>query len=608
MGNGRLFRTETSDQMIFGQEMVSMLSVTLIAVILHWTITSFKKDYSLTASKSMRVPCLLSIISFLVMNVVGMIGWNNVFIPISSITCKIIYPFCLLSYNFGKIAMYYLFTFRVELIFKHTNYELSAVSLTVYRVFCFVVPTVLWSIWVYLSWDDIKPHPTDTSDSQYQYCFPVHWKEDTLASQHKINFYLAEHIMASIAICDLIFSAIPLMLFIYKYCQVTSLYRTSKIITNINDNGDLYQALSNPLQSNVPAFELKHIAIIRKSTMLVLIAIVSTWLFLIGSSYIYRQIGFYLPFDGVINSLCIACLFQFGDDFYAVTFARLECCCLCFGKSCNKCPCLCCGDLSLLLDDEHDKPDARENDDNANGGAHPISFTSTSSAHKNGNNAIQYHAKIHSHRKDGAEAEPEEVQNAANAHAGLLGGIQQSNVIKIQPKAKQANRNRHGLGLISSWKNTPTATGTYPSRINIHTPTQRYQGSPEQRLFVEAMGKSITEFMPMTPLDPARALVTPPRQDGVSPPQTDQFVEQRVMENMNAMMEENEEKRERIEEEEVEDEDTTPQTNQDDLVQYSHIADSDITDSHSINMHPANKTGAITVIKKNAKPSKIGRF
>merc|ERR1712154_375483 len=57
--------------------------------------------------------------------------------------------------------------------------------------------------------------------------------------------------------------------------------------------------------------------------------------------YILRQIGFFLCFDGVISSLCMACLFKFGDDLYDFMFSRMErmlfwmfyfvscCCCIC---------------------------------------------------------------------------------------------------------------------------------------------------------------------------------------------------------------------------------------------------------------------------------------
>ena len=248
MSSGRLFTLSTSDQMIFGQEMISMLSVTLIAVILHWTITAFKKDYSLTAAPSMRIPCLIAMISFLVMNLVGMIGWNNVFIPISSTTCKIVYPFCLFAYNFGKIAMYNLFTFRIELIFQHTSFSISTTLLNIYRILCFFIPTILWTFWLYLSWNDIQPHNTESTDAQYQYCFPQKFKFDDLM--------LSQHVALIIGICDLIFSGIPLIIFVSKYYQVTSLYRTAKIITNINDNGDLYHALNNSLSANLPGLHL----------------------------------------------------------------------------------------------------------------------------------------------------------------------------------------------------------------------------------------------------------------------------------------------------------------------------------------------------------------
>ena len=202
MGEGRLFSSPTTDQMIFGQEMVSMLSVTLISVILHWTVTSFRGDYSLTAARKMRIPCILSISCFLSMDIIGMIGWSNVFITISPASCRVVYPLCLLLFNLGKISMYYLFTYRIDLIFKHTLYEISPLPLTVYRILCAIIPTTFWLIWIYLSWDDLVPHDTDSANSQYQYCFPRHFKEQHLK--------LSEVTSVCIGITDMIFSGILL--------------------------------------------------------------------------------------------------------------------------------------------------------------------------------------------------------------------------------------------------------------------------------------------------------------------------------------------------------------------------------------------------------------
>ena len=94
--------------------------------------------------------------------------------------CRIVYPLCLLLFNFGKISMYYLFTYRIDLIFKHTVYEISPLPLTVYRILCAIVPTTFWVIWIYLSWDDLTPHDTDSTNPQYQYCFPKEFKDQHL--------------------------------------------------------------------------------------------------------------------------------------------------------------------------------------------------------------------------------------------------------------------------------------------------------------------------------------------------------------------------------------------------------------------------------------------
>jgi len=158
-----------------------------------------------------------------------------------------------------------------------------------------------------------------------------------------------------------------------------------------------------------------------------------------------------------------------------------------------------------------------------------------------------------------------------------------SNVIKINRKQK----NKHGLGFISSFnKNTPTVTGTFETKINISTPTQRYVGSPEQQLFVG--GQSITEFIPLNLQQQPEDNHNEP--DLTSTIQTDNKNDDDNDDNDNPVTPQ------------------TPVTDQKDLLQFSHTADSALTDSTSNNMKPANKTGAIPVIKQYTKPSKISRF
>eukprot|EP00485_Elphidium_margaritaceum_P002539 CAMPEP_0202694758 /NCGR_PEP_ID=MMETSP1385-20130828/8536_1 /ASSEMBLY_ACC=CAM_ASM_000861 /TAXON_ID=933848 /ORGANISM="Elphidium margaritaceum" /LENGTH=347 /DNA_ID=CAMNT_0049350659 /DNA_START=621 /DNA_END=1664 /DNA_ORIENTATION=- len=83
------------------------------------------------------------------------------------------------------------------------------------------------------------------------------------------------------------------------------------------------QSLLQPTKGN-----RKLINTIRKSTVLCIIAILSTWMFVLGTAYILRQCGFFLTLDGVINSLCLVSLFKFSNAWYSRCCYPLERCCI----------------------------------------------------------------------------------------------------------------------------------------------------------------------------------------------------------------------------------------------------------------------------------------
>ena len=118
----------------------------------------------------------------------------------------------------------------------------------------------------------------------------------------------------------------------------------------------------------------------------------------------------------------------------------MECCCLCFSSYCNECPFSFCGDY-----DESDKDKE-------------LSFTTTTASSNaidvNERNAIQYHAKIHSHHHG--------IHHVADNNA-VFGA-------SLETKTFQTNKVQQ-------------------------TPTQRHAGSFEQHLFVGP--RSITEFIPI---------------------------------------------------------------------------------------------------------------
>ena len=77
------------------------------------------------------------------------------------------------------------------------------------------------------------------------------------------------------------------------------------------------------------AFIKKLSKLIRKTTILCILMIVSTLLILFSSAYILQQLIFFLAINGLINALCIICLLVIGDKIYSKTCEKIEKCCNC---------------------------------------------------------------------------------------------------------------------------------------------------------------------------------------------------------------------------------------------------------------------------------------
>eukprot|EP01084_Bolivina_argentea_P067550 122996_1 len=301
-----LIELPTTDEIIVSDQIVSILSTIFLFIILLWTIISFKKEKSL--NKPLSIACIISILCFTLFACIGSIGWTNVIFPISPLSCQILYPLGLINYNIAKISMYWLFTLRVEVIFQHSSLALNTTYLWIYRIISLTIPSVLWSIWIYQSFIDLKPHKL----SKYSHCFPITFR----------NINIASHIAGALAWTDLIFSGFAVAIFIFKLYQVTNLANNNmsdNLPINISNssltNNKKYTKFRQSLLSPTKVSQ-KWINTIRKSTILCIIAILSTWTYVLGTAYILRQCGFFIAFDGVINALCLSFLFNFSNKYY----------------------------------------------------------------------------------------------------------------------------------------------------------------------------------------------------------------------------------------------------------------------------------------------------
>eukprot|EP01084_Bolivina_argentea_P247503 414065_1 len=350
-----IFSVPTTDEMILAQGCVALISTLSIFLILLWSITSFRHDYTLTATQPMRYSCLISMFFFFIQSLLQLTGINNAFVNISKLSCQIFYPSQLLAYNFAKISMFWLFSFRLQLLCdSNAKLKISSLFLNFYRISCLIIPTLLWIAWIYFTFPDTKPHNTVTSNNKYQDCFPETFPHS----------FIAENIVGGgVVLADIFYSLTALIAFITKCYQVTMLITNKKkqkqngssktkstfqsinvyhviqnspsirlsltphtlspksniIINNIFEDDKSKEKEKEKEKEEISHSrlmkKLENMAIvIKKSTFLTTIAMLSTMFYTIGGAYILRQIGFFLCFDGVISSLCMACLFRFGDD------------------------------------------------------------------------------------------------------------------------------------------------------------------------------------------------------------------------------------------------------------------------------------------------------
>ena len=380
-----LFTTPTTDEMILAQGCVALISTLSIFLILLWSITSFRHDYTLTATKPMRYTCIISMLFFFIQSLLQLTGINNAFVDISKTSCQIFYPSQLIAYNFAKIAMFWLFSYRLQLLCNSNNkLRISPVLLNLYRTSCLIIPTLLWIAWIYFTFPDTKPHDTVTKNNKYQDCFPETFP----------HAFIAENIVGGgVVLADVIFSLSALIAFIIKCYQITQLITIKKqggkkrkrntlqsinvyhhlhnspsmrmSLTphslspksdlnatngnNQNGNNDMMMNGTNQTTEDKKVIharlmkKLENMAcVIKKSTFLTTIAMFSTMFYTVGGAYILRQIGFFLCFDGVIGSLCMACLFRFGDDLYDFLFSRMEKILFWLFYVCSCCCCICC--------------------------------------------------------------------------------------------------------------------------------------------------------------------------------------------------------------------------------------------------------------------------
>ncbi len=296
--------------LILIEEAASLISFVLIMILFWWTFLAFQNSTtSIASGHKLKYLCLLSLLSFFLMSFISAFLMTNLVTQHLTLgMCQIIYPLYFAFYNIGKVSTYCLVSFRQQLIFNQDLYSqqnlaISPITSNVYRLFCIFIPSMLWSVLVFLGYKHIEiitvSNPGENNDD-YKYCYMKTFD----------YVFFAQIILALLGVVDTLFRFITLSMFITKSIKVTMYYKQ-----NLNtQKRDIITKLGK---------------LMRKANLLDTSAIFCTLSFLICSAYIFQQLIFFLVIDAVICSCCTIALFQFGNKLYVTTCLRCEPYCVC---------------------------------------------------------------------------------------------------------------------------------------------------------------------------------------------------------------------------------------------------------------------------------------
>ena len=283
------------------QEGVSVCSIILIMMLLIWTYFAFddqQQKYNKSIPPKIRAFCFLCMVSYLLMAGTMAILLNN-FVVLSQTMCRVFYLIHFFSFNIGNISMYFMISFHIQSIFPlqfNGTITLSPYLILIYRIFCLLIPSALWILYLLLAYDHIDV----TQIGAYEYCY---------ASQYH-NDMLSQIYLTLIAFCHTV-----CIIFLLFGIVSSSINYTNLISTNMN--------------SAKRVFIQKLARFIRKAAMLCIISITCMVALLCLSAYLLQQITFFLVIDGIVNIYCIVCILDIGNVLYSKTCGKVERLCKC---------------------------------------------------------------------------------------------------------------------------------------------------------------------------------------------------------------------------------------------------------------------------------------
>eukprot|EP01084_Bolivina_argentea_P115306 205071_1 len=170
---------DDSSILIFIEEGVALISFVLIMILFWWTFLSFQNSQSISQSHKLKYLCLTSLSSFFFMSFIAAMLINDLVTQHLTLgMCRVIYPLYLIFYNVGKISIDCLVSVHQQLIFNQDLYSeknlaISPITSNIYRIFCIIIPTVLWGVIIFLGVHNMEiinvSNPLQ-NNQYYHYC------------------------------------------------------------------------------------------------------------------------------------------------------------------------------------------------------------------------------------------------------------------------------------------------------------------------------------------------------------------------------------------------------------------------------------------------------
>lgn len=283
-----------SDWEIIGFYVSAYSGCIIIATLLLNFIKNTLNDSSI--HNEVKWPTIISLsTAFLYCFCNGFIRTNLLFSDesFSLLQCKISFSISYVFYQLSKFAMYILFTYRIQIVFGDSPYRVSSKMLNIMRYFMIFLAAI-FCVLLFL----VNKTKLTTPKYKLSLCTEPGGEFEANIGTLGIMFY---------GLTDFIFSSLLFWLFASKLHKMSKLFLREQSSEN-------WKLISRIRSSLI------------KSTILVLISIISTWIITFVGNFIWAPLQWFTAVDMIINSLSIYLMYGFAERTY------LFCC-----KPCIKC-------------------------------------------------------------------------------------------------------------------------------------------------------------------------------------------------------------------------------------------------------------------------------